>query len=180
MLTTVSKTFENQIGPMNHTVWLDQGFWTVCGSLPSRLTHRTCLGKTHIQSFYSFPMGKPYHWPSHRGTHKKSRMFSKSQAKEWPGLQQVPSWRLSACSPRREVDHLWAVKWKWSRSVVSDSLQPVDCSPPNSSIHGILQARILEWIAISFSRGSSQPRDWTQVSYTAGRRFNFCANANQL
>ena len=42
-------------------------------------------------------------------------------------------------------------KWKWSRSVVSDSLQPVDCSPPNSSVHGILQAKILEWVAISFS-----------------------------
>ena len=49
---------------------------------------------------------------------------------------------------------------------------PVDCSPPGSSVHGILQARILEWVAISFSRGSSQPRDWTQVSCIAGRRFN--------
>ena len=36
---------------------------------------------------------------------------------------------------------------------------PVDCSPPGSSIHGILQARIPEWVAIPFSRGSSQPRD---------------------
>ena len=36
---------------------------------------------------------------------------------------------------------------------------PIDCSPPGSSVHGILQARILEWIATSFSRGSSQPRD---------------------
>ena len=43
---------------------------------------------------------------------------------------------------------------------------PVDCSPLGSSIHGILQARILEWVAISFSRGSSQPRDRTQVSHT--------------
>ena len=51
----------------------------------------------------------------------------------------------------------------------------VDCSPPGSSVHGILQARILEWVAISFSRGSSQPRDWTQVSYIAGRRFNLWA-----
>ena len=50
----------------------------------------------------------------------------------------------------------------------------VDCSPPSSSVHGILQARTLEWIAISFSRGSSPPRDWTQVSHTAGRRFNLC------
>ena len=47
----------------------------------------------------------------------------------------------------------------------------VDCSQPGSSVHGILQARILEWVAISFSRGSSPPRDWTQVSRIAGRRF---------
>ena len=54
------------------------------------------------------------------------------------------------------------------------TLRPVDCSPPSSSVHGILQARILEWVAISFSRGSSQPRDQTQVSHIAGRRFNLC------
>ena len=40
----------------------------------------------------------------------------------------------------------------------------MDCIPPGSSVHGILQARILEWVAISFSGGSSQPRDQTQVS----------------
>ena len=50
-----------------------------------------------------------------------------------------------------------------------------DCSPPGSSIHRILQARILEWVAISFSRGSSQPRDRTQVSRIAGRCFNLWA-----
>ena len=48
---------------------------------------------------------------------------------------------------------------------------PMDCSLPGSSDHGIFQARILEWVAISFSRGSSQPRDPTQVSCTAGRFF---------
>ena len=42
-------------------------------------------------------------------------------------------------------------KWKWSNSVVSNPLRPMDCSPPSSSVHGILQARILEWVAISFS-----------------------------
>ena len=41
---------------------------------------------------------------------------------------------------------------------------PMDCSPSGSSVHGILQARILEWIAVSFSRGFSQPKDRTQVS----------------
>ena len=41
---------------------------------------------------------------------------------------------------------------------------PMDCSRPGSSVHGIFQARILEWVAISFSRGTSQPRDRTWVS----------------
>ena len=47
----------------------------------------------------------------------------------------------------------------------------MDCSSPGSSAHGIFQARVLEWVAISFSRGSSRPRDRTRVSRTAGRRF---------
>ena len=48
---------------------------------------------------------------------------------------------------------------------------PMDCSPPGSFVHGILQARMLKWVAISFSRGSSWPRGWTQVSCIAGRLF---------
>ena len=53
----------------------------------------------------------------------------------------------------------------------------MDCSPPGSSVCGILQARILGWITIPFSRGSSQPRDRTQVSCIfAGRFFTIWAN----
>ena len=48
---------------------------------------------------------------------------------------------------------------------------PMGCSPPGSSIHGILQARVLEWSAISFCKGSSRLRDRTPVSHIAGRRF---------
>ena len=48
----------------------------------------------------------------------------------------------------------------------------MDCSPPGSSVHGILQARILEWVAISFSRRPSWSRDQTQVSCIAGRFFS--------
>ena len=47
----------------------------------------------------------------------------------------------------------------------------MDCSLPGSCIHEISQARILEWVAISFSRRSSQPRDWTWLSHIVGRRF---------
>ena len=51
---------------------------------------------------------------------------------------------------------------------------PMDCSLPGSS-HGIFQARVLEWAAISFSRGSSPLRDWTQVSHIVGRHFTIWA-----
>ena len=58
--------------------------------------------------------------------------------------------------------------WKWKKMLIAQSCptlcDPVDYSLPGSPIHGILQARILEWVAVLFSRGSSQPRDRTQVS----------------
>ena len=56
----------------------------------------------------------------------------------------------------------------------------MDCSLPGSSVHGVLQARVLEWFAISFSRGSSHPRDGTQVSCTVGRCFTIWATREDL
>ena len=87
-------------------------------------------------------------------------------AKHTPGPQEPE---------RLKVEQELLIRWKWSRLVVSDSFRPLDCSPPGSSVHGIVQARILEWVAISFSRVSFWPRDWTQVSRIAGRCFNLWA-----
>ena len=56
----------------------------------------------------------------------------------------------------------------------------MDCSPPGSSVHGILQGRILEWVAIPFSKGSCWPRDWTQVPCTAGRFFTIWVTKEAL
>ena len=65
----------------------------------------------------------------------------------------------------RERTSIWHHWWGWFNcSVMSNSVRPMDCSPPGSSVHGILQAKILDWVAISFSRGSSQPQDRTWVS----------------
>ena len=55
----------------------------------------------------------------------------------------------------------------WSEGQVCPTL----CDPMDYIVYGILQSRILEWVAISFSRGSSQPRNWTQVSRIAGEFF---------
>ena len=63
---------------------------------------------------------------------------------------------------------------KWSEVKLLSRVwlcDPMDCSPPGSSLHGILQARVLERVAIAFFRGSSQPRDWTPVSCIADRHF---------
>ena len=62
-----------------------------------------------------------------------------------------------------------------SRSVMSDSVTHMDCSPPGSSVREISQARILEWVAMPSSRGSSPPRDWTPVFHIVGRFFTVWA-----
>ena len=76
--------------------------------------------------------------------------------------------------PSRFYFNVWVRKVKVKVAQLCLTLcDPMDWSLPGSCVHGILQARILEWVAISFSRGSSRPRNWTQVSCTAGRFFTF-------
>ena len=86
----------------------------------------------------------------------------------------------------------WQAHWKVplginpfeSESEVAQSCptlcDPMDCSLPGSSVHGIFQAIVLEWIAISFSKGSSQPRDWTQISRIVDRCFTIWATREVL
>ena len=78
-------------------------------------------------------------------------------------------------SKKQMTQKLFLIKYEVKWSEVTQSCptlcNPVDCSPPGSTVHGILQARILEWVTISFSRGSSWPRDRTQVPHIGGRHF---------
>ena len=67
------------------------------------------------------------------------------------------------------------VKWSEVAQSCPTLCDPMDCSLPGSSVHGIFQAIVLEWVAISFSRGSSQPRDWTWVSLIVDRCFTIWA-----
>ena len=75
-------------------------------------------------------------------------------------------------------------KWSESESEVAHlSLtvwEPMDCGLPYSSVYGIFKARMLERVAISFSRGSSWPRDWTRDSCIAGRPFTIWASSEAL
>ena len=83
----------------------------------------------------------------------------------------VLSTLLSCFAFTRNYLGLWKVK-SLSHVRLCD---PMDCSLPGFSVHGIFQARVLEWVVISFSRGSFWPRDRTQVSCIAGRRFSLWA-----
>ena len=85
---------------------------------------------------------------------KKKRLFQSIHCSCWGQLIKSAKWK--------------EVKVSHSCPILCD---PVDCSPPGSSVHGILQARILEWVAIPFSMGSSPPGDQTRVSCIAGRFF---------
>ena len=100
-------------------------------------------------------------------------LLSSQNLSQWFKSLQVQNQGGSRCYTRL-LSHTDS-KAKPSRSVGSDSLWPRGLCLPGSSVHGISQARILEWVAISFSRRSSQPRDRTQVSHVAGRRFTLWA-----
>ena len=122
-------------------------------------------------------------------------MSHKRSIRSWTSLG-VHGWE-SACQCRGHRSDPWSGKLPCYRAVkptchnywahapwspyVCYSLSPLtfcdpmDCSLPASSVHGILQARILKWVAIASSRGSFQPRDRTQVFCIAGRFFNIWA-----
>ena len=84
------------------------------------------------------------------------------------------TWLVPALYSLGHVGWLWDAsgQFLWMQPAENESesvchsvmtlCDPMDCSPPVSSVHGILQARTLKWVAIPFSRGSSRPRDWTQ------------------
>ena len=81
---------------------------------------------------------------------------------------------------KKKINHLSHNRLSWIHTEYSRKwkllsnirlCEPMDCSPPVSSVHVNLQARILEWVAVPFSRGSSQPRNWTRISCIVGRFF---------
>ena len=85
-----------------------------------------------------------------------------------PPLWEAPAEQLegSPCLPKPEK--ACTQQWRPSRAMKVAQSCPTFCSAMGYTIRGMLQARILEWVAFPFTRGSSQPRDWTQVSHIAG------------
>ena len=105
----------------------------------------------------------------------------------WPGTWGEGPWELALDSP-----HLFHSRRGFKRFPTRSTgfpgcvcvlvgqacptlCDPMACSPPGSSVHGMLQARTLEWVAMLSSRGPSQPRDWTSISCMAGGFFTIWA-----
>ena len=116
----------------------------------------------------------PYHWATWEALHSPSVPTT---------IQHRGNW-CSKFFPSYITFTNLRTSYKWNHMVCTilclsclPLCNPMDCSPWDSSVHGILQARILEWVAIPFSRGSSQPKNWTQVSCIAGRFFTVWANS---
>ena len=89
-----------------------------------------------------------------------------------PGCPSLKTWHKSYYCPFTSGTFSYFKKWcetlEWVAQLCPTLCDPMDCSPPGSSVHGVLQARVLEGAAIPFSRESSQPRDWTRFSCLAG------------
>ena len=123
--------------------WSDLAAAAAAETLESLMT---ASGFGSIQDRASSVCLRTVSWCSH-----SSLLYAvKHQLRVWPTLKQ----RL--------------LSWKWCATKLRQSCltlcDPLDCSPSGSSVHGILQARILEWVAISSFTESSWPRDWTHIS----------------
>ena len=101
-------------------------------------------------------------WPQCQHIKQTDSVMPFIHLAQWPKLGRPKSF------PRTSLPGSGKKQKSVNHSVMFGSLQPMDCSPPGSSVHGIIQARILERVDIPFSKGSSQTRDQTQVSCIAG------------
>ena len=136
--------------------------------------------------------GKAAAWLGVRDSLQTNFKFTHSEQKDWrqcfqkDNTQKMWLFKAILCKLRkkslgRERSRTWSPTiycYYWKRKgkvLVTQSCptlwHPMDCSPAGSSVHAIVSARILEWVAMPFYRKSSRLRVWTQDSYTAGRFF---------
>ena len=172
--------------------WLD--LIAVQGTLKSLLQHHSSKASIlHHSAFFTVQLSHPY-MTTGKTIALTRRTFGIYKLDQWDATTSIRRNRIQSSQQHQTLlrtwsnrkSHMWLVgthfvrwfchwtsftTWWFSHKVVSNSCGPMDCSLPGSSVHGIFQARILVWIATSFSRGSSPPRDQTQVSCIEGRFF---------
>ena len=156
-----------------------------------------CPLKPQLPSHCPWKLRYPSYWPSSSGCsmatescqHCESCHFSCTSVTEAVGMSHFSRW---SSQPKDRTQCTYIDRWilyhlamretwykcEWVSEVSQSCLilcDPMDCSLTGSSLCGIFQARILEWVAISFSRRSSRLRDWTQVSGIVVRHFTIWA-----
>ena len=131
-----------QIESVSHSVVFNS--LLLHGLQPARLFQVHGILQARILEWVAIPFSRGSSWP-----------------RDWTQVSHIAD----------RVSTIWSTRKKESESsqLCQPLWYPIVCSLPGSSIHGLFQARILEWVAISSPRGSSQPRDETQVSRIAGR-----------
>ena len=148
--------------------------------LPDEPATYTPFKKSENEVAHSRPtLGDPKDWgPPGSSTHG----IFQARLLDWVAISfsRRSSWPRDRTRVFRIADKRFTV-WTTTESKFTQSYptlcDPMDCSLPGSSVHGIFQAIVLEWIAISFSRGSSRPRDRVQVSRIVDKRFTAWATA---
>ena len=124
-------------------------------------THQRCDSNPHANPHRPLPEAATYNLDFQPPTIYPPRCPTSNQS------QNVPKWAFHVLKNDTLCVCVCVCVCVFSHSVVSDSLWPIDCSPPGFSTHWVFQARILEWVALFFSRRSSQPNDQTCVSYVS-------------
>ena len=140
-----------------HTHWLLCSTWNST-SVPWPGLHRQECKASHFQMMQLFPQVTQH-----------QRIVTWSQIIQWINLFcscfQFPSQAPIFSHPTPVPTNIWKMcVCTWSLQLCPTLCELMDCSPPRSSVWGILQVRILEWVAMSSSRGSSWPREWTSNS----------------
>ena len=137
------------------SIWL---YLTLCYSLDCSPSGSSVHGILQTRTLEWVARPSPGNFPN-PGIELKSPASSALQGDSWPLSHQSLSVTKHACFHAKLLQ------------LCPTLCDPMDCSPPGSSVHGTSQARVLEWVAMPFSRRSFPPRDWTWVSYFADR---FC------
>ena len=161
--TQISNTFKiHQSTYQKSQCWGLPNSWL--GWNESRLASISQFGKLVVSVFPHTQSLGPYQWQAFKVRFRvfivvltvlKSRSTSHCLTFIWVWSLSEPS-KVALCSMLSRFSHVWLCATLWTIY-----------SPPGSSVHGILQARILEWVAMPGTRGSSQPRDQTRISYVS-------------
>ena len=189
--------WKGKVKSLSH-VWFFATPWTAAYQAPPS----TGFSRQEYQSGVPLPspmypivwtekQSKAFNWALHSRQNKIKEKLSSFGLKSGKGKIPKALRKCSRGNPSfsseegkllNSMDSCFKIDMKWSEVAQSclTLCNPMDCSLPGFSVYGIFQARVLEWVAISFSRGSSWPRDRTQVSRIASRHFTLWATREDI